>query len=104
MSEEKDKYWLDDYGSRYWYKNTDMSISAHRSYHWVDRVTFIHESSVHWIDDKNIWSTSDRHCNVGPDIRYTEFKNQLDDWTPIENFDEYAKELKDYLEYKKYNL
>lgn len=104
MTEERNKYWLNEFGDRYWYKNTDMSITAHRSYYWVDRVSFIEESSVHWVEDKEIWSTSDRHHNQGPDITYTEFNKQLENWTPIENFYEYARELKDYLEYKKYNL
>lgn len=98
------KYWLNEYGERYWYKKSDMAITAHRSYYWVDRVMFLEEGSVHWVEDKQIWSTSDRHHNQGPDITYAEFKKQIDDWEPIENFQEYAKELKFYYECKKYNV
>lgn len=101
MEEKRKKYWLNEYGSRYWYKKSNMSITAHRSYHWVDRVSFLEEATVNWLEDKQIWSTSDRHHNQGPDITYTEFKKQLENWTPIENFDEYASHLNDY---KKYNI
>lgn len=43
MIVEDKKYWLNEWGKRYWYKKSDMTIVAHRSYHWVDRVTFINE-------------------------------------------------------------
>jgi len=98
--EEKNKYWLNDYGDRYWYKNSDITKTAHRSYHWVDRVTFIHESSVSFYNDH--WTTSDRH-NLH-DTTYTLFKNEIEDWTPIENFDEYTKMLVFYYECQKYNV
>lgn len=98
------KYWLNEWGERYWYKNSDITITAHRSYHWVDRIVFIEESSVIWLEDKQVWTTSDRHCNQGPDITYTKFKEQLNDWTPIEDYDEYTQLLRKHYECKKYNL
>lgn len=98
------KYWLNEFGLRYWYKNSNMSITACRLYHWVDKISLIEEGSVYWVEDKQIWTTSDRK-HIGS-ISYTEFKKQklLDDWTAIENFDDYAKKLKKYYEIRKYNL
>ena len=100
--EEDKKYWLNEFGDRYWYKKADKTITAHRSYHWVDRVTFIKEGSVHYLEDKGIWSTGDR-LHIG-ETTYTKFKEEEKDWVPIENFWKYAEELKDEYASRKYKL
>ena len=99
--EEKNKYWLDEYGERYWYKNSDITISAHRAFYWVDRIIFLNEGSVYEYE-KRKFSTSDRRV-VG-EMTYTKFKKQLNDWTPIENFQEYCKLLKLEYDCRKYNI
>jgi len=88
---KENKYWLNIHGERYWYLKTDMSKTARRSYYWVDRVTFIHEETTHFIKDGNFWSTSDRHYLNQK--TYTQFKYELDKWAPIENFKQYARKL-----------
>lgn len=99
MIQEGKKYWLNEYGERYWYKKSDMTIVAHRAYYWVDRIVFINEGSTHYAEGYG-WSTGDRH-HIGGDITYTEFKKQLDDWVPIEDHKEYAEMLNYFY---KYNL
>ena len=95
------RYWLNEYGSRYWYKNSDITKTAHRSYHWVDSISFIHESSVAFYNDH--WTTSDRHCTGG--TTYTKFKEEdIENWTPIEDFDKYTEMLVFYYECQKYNV
>lgn len=89
--EKKKKYWLNEYGERYWYKKSDMSIVAYRAYYWKDRVSFIHEGSVHYAKNYG-WSTGNRK-HIGNDITYTEFKKQKSDWIPIEDHKKYAEEL-----------
>ena len=90
------KYWLNEYGERYWYKKSDMTIVAYRAYHWVDRITFINEGSTHYAVGYG-WSTSDRHVLGG--ITYTELKNELNDWVPIEDHKKYAEMLNDFYKY-----
>jgi len=99
MIKEDKKYWLNEYGERYWYKKSDMTIVAYRAYHWVDRITFINEGSTHYVEGYG-WSTGDR-LYIGKETTYTEFKKQLDEWVPIEDHKKYAEELNDYY---KYNL
>lgn len=100
--EEDKKYWLNEFGNRYWYKKSDKTKTANRSYHWVDRVTFINEGSVHYVEEKGIWSTGDRKVLGG--TTYTKFKEEEKDWVPIENFEKYAEELKDEYDRRKYKL
>lgn len=94
MSETK-YCWLNEFGSRYWHKNSDITKTAHRSYHWVDRVTFIHESRVDQYNNK--LTTSGRQY-IG-ETTYTLFKMDINNWTPIEDFDKYTIMLSEY--YKK---
>jgi len=102
MTEDK-KYWLNEFGERYWYKKSDITITAHRSYHWLNRITFIKEGSVHYVEDKGIWSTGDRR-HIG-ETTYTKFKEEEDNWVPIQSFWKYAEELKYEYDYiRKYNL
>lgn len=96
------KYWLNEYGERYWYKNSDMSITAHRPYHWVNRVSFIKESNVIWVEPSNLipyghYTTTDRK-SLG-ETTYTNFKKEIDQWIPIKDFDEYTLQLKNLLDY-----
>lgn len=93
--EERNEYWLNDYGERYWHRKDDISMTAHRSYYWVDRVSFIHEKTTHYVKEKKIWSTGDR-LHVGKDKTFTDFKNELDDWVPILDFWEYTRILNKY--------
>lgn len=97
----KNKYWLNEYGERYWYKKSDITITACRAYYWVDRVVFIHESSVYEYE-LGKWTTSDRHGKG--ETTYLDFKNEFDKWVPIENWEEYVEMLR--LEYDaiKYNI
>ena len=106
--EEKNKYWLNEYGERYWYKKSDITINAHRAYYWVNRVTFIKVGKVEFIKSDEIipydhWTTSDRRYLKG-EKTYTEFKNEIEDWEPIENYDEYTKLLKEEYECRKFGL
>lgn len=99
---QNNKYWLNEWGERYWYKNSDITITAHRAYHWVDRVIFINEGSV-YLYNENKWSTSDR-LGLGSK-KYSEFmKEQIQEWTPIEDYQEYCKMLKFEYECRKYNI
>ena len=100
--EEPNEYWLNEHGGRYWYKNSDITITAHRPYWWKDSVSFINEGSVYYVEDKKIWTTSDRR-HIGH-TTYTEFKDDEHNWTPIKNFEDYALLLKDEYHYRKYNL
>ena len=106
--EEDRKYWLDKHGNRYWYKNSDISITANRAYHWVDRVIFIKESKVIWAEPSKLipyghYTTTERKFH-GDEMTYTKFKEEINDWTPIENFDDYIKLLKFEYEVRKYNI
>jgi len=96
------KYWLNEHGKRYWYSKSNMSFTACRAYEWVDRVMFIHESAVYFVKDKNIWTTTNRHSRG--EMSYTIFKKDIDNWIPIENYDDYVLKLKIYLECEKYNI
>lgn len=107
MVEEDKTYWLNKWGQRYWYKNSDISITANRAYHWVDKVVFIHESKVVWYEPSDLipyghYSTTERH-HVG-ETSYTKFKETEDEWTPIENFDDYTEMLRFEYECRRYNV
>lgn len=92
--EKKNKYWLNEYGERYWYKKTNMSIVAYRPYSWKDSVSFIDEGSVHYAENYG-WSTGNRkYINS---ITYSEFKKQKNDWIPIKDHKEYAEKLMSFL-------
>lgn len=41
---EDKKYWLNKWGLRYWTNKNDKHLTAMRSYHWKDNVSFINES------------------------------------------------------------
>lgn len=104
---KNNKHWLNEWGERYWYKNSDITITAHRSYHWVDRITFIKESNVIWCEPSDLipyghYTTTDRHHLGG--TTYTKFKEEIDEWTPIDNFDDYIQLLKFEYECRKYNV
>ena len=105
MKKQK-KYWLNEHGERYWYFKYDISITACRSYYWVDRVTYIHESEVHQYNGR--LTTSGRHWLTIKEFnhpqKYSEFKNEKHLWVPIKDFNEYTKKLKFYYDCKKYNL
>jgi hypothetical protein len=109
MVEEDKKYWLDKYGERYWYKNSDVSITANRAYYWKDRVIFTHESKVVWCEPSELipyghYSTTDRH--ILHETTYTSFSASLDtdEWTPIDNFETYTEMLRFEYECRKYNI
>jgi len=105
--EEDKTYWQNKWGGRYWYSKIDMSITAHRSYYWVDRVTFIHESEVVWCEPSDLipyghYSTTGRHHKG--ETTYTKFKETEDEWEPILDFDKYTMDLKFEYECRKYNI
>jgi len=112
---QKNDHWLNEYGERYWYKNSDITITAHRSFHWVDRISFIKESNVEWmiccsrygnVPSELIpyghYTTTGRNHLGG--MTYTKFKEKIDEWTPIDNFDDYIQLLKFEYECRKYNV
>ena len=78
--EEKNKYWLNDHGLRYWTNKNDKHLFAMRSYHWVDRVSFIDE-------------TEDGREYVG-ETTYTKFLDLEDNWHPMSK-KQYDKEISD---------
>jgi hypothetical protein len=100
--EKKNKYWLDEYGERSWYKKSDITITAHRPYYWVDKMYFIREGAVNEYRPGK-WTTSNRTAIHG-DMSFTEFQNHIDDWVPIENFDDYVQLLRLEYDARKYNL
>lgn len=104
------KYWLNEYGERYWYLKTDITKTAHRSYHWVDRISYLNEGSVTEYDDNGTikLTTSDRLVISKPNFnhpdKYSDFKFEKKLWQPIKDYQEYTKMLKFYYECKKYNV
>lgn len=98
----KKKYWLNEYGERYWYFKSDPTITAHRAYYWVDRIVYIHERTVRKISDDSMFNpghltTSDRRCLGSDEFNhpdtYTEFKKEGKLWIPIENYDIYIRNV-----------
>lgn len=102
---KNNEHWLNEFGNRYWYKNSDISITANRSYYWVDRVIFIKESEVIWAKSilvpEHYTTTGRQHLS---ETTYTKFKEEIDEWTPIDNFDDYIQLLKFEYECRKYNV
>ena len=90
------KYWLNEHGERYWYFNSDITITAYRSYHWVDRITYINEGGVACYE--NGLTTTNRRCIPQREFdhpgTYTEFKYELENWTPISDYENYMIMLK----------
>lgn len=69
---DNEKYWENEWGSRYWLSKTKPHLYAHRSYYWVDRVSFIDESH------KNKWGDRERR-HVGGE-KFSEFIFKEKDW------------------------
>ena len=89
------KYWLNEHGERYWYFKSNITITAHRSYYWNDRISYINEQRVETYNGR--LTTSGRRCLGKKDFEhpdtYTEFKLELDNWTPISDYSDYTKML-----------
>ena len=74
---------------------------------WNPIIIFIKESSVIWVEPSTLipyghYTTTERK-SLG-ETTYTKFKEEIDEWTPIDNFDDYIKMLKFEYEVRKYNL
>ena len=70
------KYWLNEFGNRYWLKKDNATLFANRPYHWVDLVSFIDESELHY-------DGSPKRKHVGS-MTFSEFITQKDDWIIID--------------------
>jgi len=73
MIPERDdqKYWLNEWGSRYWISKTIPYLYVHRPYYWCDIVSFIDESKIEngYIPRKYVKS-----------MKFSEFILQENDW------------------------
>ncbi len=68
--EDNKRYWLNEWGLRYWTNKNDKYLTAQRSYHWVDRITFIDESEG-------------SRKYVGDETTFTEFIENEEHWHPM---------------------
>lgn len=108
MVEDK-TYWTNEHGYRMWYHKYDINITAHRHYHWVDRITFINEGGPLRYDKRYggndyIYNPSSR-VYIKTEKTYTEFQNELDNWIPIKDYYQYtATKLMFFYDCKNFNL
>jgi len=70
MEQDEKRYWLNEWGLRYWTNKNDKYLTAQRSYHWVDRITFIDESEG-------------SRKYVGDETTFTEFIENEEHWHPM---------------------
>lgn len=84
--EDNKKYWLNELGLRYWTNKNDKYLTAMRSYHWVDRVTFIDESEG-------------SRTHVG-ETTFTKFIENEEHWYPMSK-KQYEKKINDLKENNK---
>ena len=72
------KYWLNEFGRRYWVRKDNPTYFATIPYHWVDMVNFIDESEVD--SDVNSINFGYRYRKYVDSVKFSDFILKDDDW------------------------